>query len=99
MFAPVGFKKTSCIFFGEVYMLGALLCYPVVGGSSPPVSTRCPYLAPALQIGMWAPFKVGLQTQERLQHSKVRNGMTLCLLLLASSKLLVLPLRKCKTKF
>ena len=150
IFAPVRFTKTSCIFFEEVNLLGALLCYPGVGGSSPPWYQ---YLLLALQLGMWAPFKVGyrpnrgcstpksgmercyvcsgalqenflyflwgsvfawrivllsrgwqfkptlvpissaytttrhvgsfqgrLQTQERLQNSKIRNRMTLCLL-------------------
>ena len=92
MFAPVHFKKTSYIFFEEVYLLGALFCYLGVGSSSPP---WCQYLAPTLQLGMWAPFQGRLQTQQRLQHSKVRNGMMLCLLRCASRKLLVFSLRKC----
>ena len=56
IFAPVRFTKTSCIFFEEVNLLGALLCYPGVGSSSPHWRL---YLALALQLGMWAPFKVG----------------------------------------
>ena len=56
MVAPVRFKKTHWIFFEEVHLLGALLCYPEVSGSSP---HWCPYLAPTLQLDMWAPFKVG----------------------------------------